>query len=67
VHTRVLDCRRVSSRRGYEFRRPADDTLLARGQTDWVLIDLATLHPLQIPEEIQHLYNPPEPSAGTSQ
>jgi acyl-CoA thioester hydrolase len=65
VRTWIIDCRRVSSRRGYEFHRPSDGVLLERGQTDWVLLDLATLHPLQIPDEIQHLYNPPEsPATG---
>jgi acyl-CoA thioester hydrolase len=63
VRTWIVDCRMVSSRRKYEFIRPADQALLARGQTDWVLIDLATLRPLQIPIEIQNLYNPPQATA----
>ena len=55
----------VSSRRKYEFHRPADQTLLARGETDWVLLDLATVQPKQIPQEIQDLYrdSPAPPSA----
>jgi acyl-CoA thioester hydrolase len=63
VKTWVVDCRMVSSRRKYEFIRPRDQALLARGQTDWVLIDLATLHPVQIPIEIQNLYHPTQASA----
>ena len=56
VRTWVADCRMVSSRRKYEFHRLADNTLLARGQTDWVLLDAATLKPLAIPQDIQDLY-----------
>ena len=59
VRTWIADCRLVSSRRRYEFIRPSDEALLARGQTDWVLLDLTTLHPIPIPQEIQNLYNPP--------
>ena len=61
VRTWVTDCRMVSSRRKYEFIRATDSppTLLARGETDWVLLDLATLHPKAIPQEMQDLYNPP--------
>jgi acyl-CoA thioester hydrolase len=50
VRTSVVDCRRVSSRRKYEFVRA--EKVVARGETDWVLIDLATLSPKQIPGEM---------------
>ena len=69
VKTWIADCRLVSSRRKYEFLReeklptpgapPPPPTLLARGETDWVFLDLATLHPKPIPPEIQSLYAPP--------
>jgi acyl-CoA thioester hydrolase len=59
VRTQVVDCRRVSSRRHYEFVRPSDGAVLARGETDWVLIDLEKFAPVQITEEIQHLFSPP--------
>ena len=61
VRTRVVDCRRVSSRRQYEFMRESDGAVLARGETDWVLIDLAKFEPITISEEIQVLFNPPAP------
>jgi len=56
VRTWIADCRHVSSRRKYEFHRPADGTLLARGETDWVYLDMATLQPVAIPQDIQDLY-----------
>jgi acyl-CoA thioester hydrolase len=59
VRTWVIDCRHVSSRRKYEFYRVADNTLLARGQTDWVFLDEATFAPKPIPDEIRDLYQPP--------
>ena len=58
IRTWVADCRHVSSRRKYEFHRPADNTLLARGTTDWVLLDAKTFAPLPIPQDIQNLYLP---------
>jgi acyl-CoA thioester hydrolase len=54
VRTTVVDCRRVSSRRKYEFVR--DEKVVARGETDWVLIDLGTLGPVQIPGEMMRLW-----------
>ncbi len=58
VRTWIADCRHVSSRRKYEFFRPADGALLARGMTDWVLLDAKTFAPMAIPEDIQRLYLP---------
>ena len=60
IKTWILDCRLVSSRRKYEFYRPKDNALLARGQTDWVLIDGKTHRPIAIPQSIQSLYLPPD-------
>jgi acyl-CoA thioester hydrolase len=58
IRTWIADCRLVSSRRNYEFHRTSDHALLAKGQTDWVLLDAATLTPTPIPAHIQHLYLP---------
>lgn len=60
VRTWILDCRHVSSRRKYEFVRPVDGAVLARGQTDWVLLDAATFAPKAIPQDIQQLYDLPK-------
>lgn len=64
VRTAIVDCRRVSSRRQYEFVRTSDGVVLAKGETDWVLIDVAKFAPMQIPEEIQHLFHPPDANTG---
>jgi len=59
VRTQVVDCRRVSSRRQYEFVRESDGAVLARGETDWVLINLEKFEPITISDEIKVLFNPP--------
>ena len=72
VRTWIADCRLVSSRRRYEFHRISaqlpDDaglksedsgSLLAKGETDWVLIDATTHQPKPIPPDLQALYSPP--------
>ena len=58
VRTWIADCRHVSSRRQYEFFRPSDNVLLAKGMTDWVLLDAATFAPKPIPKEMQELFQP---------
>jgi acyl-CoA thioester hydrolase len=63
VHTWIVDCRMVSSRRGYEFVRPVDKVILATAQTDWVFIDATTHRPKAIPDVLQALYNPPPSDA----
>lgn len=50
VRTWVVDARRSTSRRCYEFLR--QDTLIARGETEWVYIDAANGRPRRIPPEI---------------
>jgi acyl-CoA thioester hydrolase len=39
VLTWVADFRRAFSLRRYRFLKAADDTLLAKGETDWVFFD----------------------------
>lgn len=50
--TWIVNWRRVRSTRRYQFRRVADGALLARGETDWVLIDSVTGRPKSIPDAI---------------
>jgi acyl-CoA thioester hydrolase len=67
IRTWVTDYRRASSLRCYEFVRPADDTLIARGETDWVYVDAATGRPKSIPENVRELFDltpEGEPSDG---
>lgn len=50
--TWVENLRRVRSLRCYQFRRQADNVLLAQGETDWVFVDIASGRPLAIAEDI---------------
>ena len=56
VLTWVADFRKVRSLRRYKFVRAADQKLLAQGETDWVLIDVATGRPREIPTEMAKLF-----------
>lgn len=66
VRTWVADVRRAFSLRKYEFVRPADGTLLARGETDWVYVELASGRPRTVPKEIMALFGPLEATAESS-
>jgi acyl-CoA thioester hydrolase len=63
VLTWVADFRRVRSLRRYKFIRAADQRVLAQGETDWVLVDVATGRPRGIPGEMVKLFElvPDEP------
>ena len=52
----VVDFRRVRSLRRYRFLRQSDNTLLARGETDWVFVDAETGRPRTIPDEVSRLF-----------
>jgi acyl-CoA thioester hydrolase len=56
VLTWVADLRRVRSLRRYKFLRPADQKLLAQGETEWVFVDASTGRPRGIPKEITELF-----------
>lgn len=56
VRTWVENVRRAFSLRKYEFVRAADGVVLARGQTDWVFLDAATVRPRSIPDEITGMF-----------
>jgi acyl-CoA thioester hydrolase len=59
VRTWVENVRRAFSLRKYEFVRPADSAVLARGETDWVFIDSTTGRPRSIPTEILATFGTP--------
>ena len=63
ILTWVADFRKVRSLRRYKFIRAADQKVLAQGETDWVLVDLATGRPRGIPAELANLFElvPDEP------
>ncbi|HEY8503157.1 MAG TPA: acyl-CoA thioesterase [Gemmataceae bacterium] len=52
VRTWVSNFRKVLSLRKYEFARAADGTVLARGETDWVFLEVATGRPRRVPEAV---------------
>ena len=56
VRTWVVDFRRAFSRRKYEFVRTSDQTVLARGETNWVFIETATGRPRSIPPAIAGMF-----------
>ena len=56
ILTWVADFRKVRSLRRYKFIRAADQKVLAQGETDWVLVDVATGHPRDIPAELANLF-----------
>jgi YbgC/YbaW family acyl-CoA thioester hydrolase len=58
VRTWVSDIRRVRSQREYEVRRASDATLVARGSTDWVYVDLARGAPARPPDDMQRRLMP---------
>ena len=53
VMTWVSNYRRVLSLRKYRICRPADDALLAEGETDWVFVDAQTGSLRSIPKEVK--------------
>jgi len=57
VRTWIANLRRVRSLRRYEFVRASDQTMLVRGETDWVFIDAHDGHPLAIPHNISSLFS----------
>lgn len=62
VRTWVADFRRTFSLRKYEFVRPVDGVVLARGETDWIFVDVGSGRPRSVPQEIRELFDVPAPS-----
>lgn len=60
VLTWVADFRRAFSLRRYRFVR--DGALLAKGETDWVFLDVTTGRPKSVPEDIKAMFDvaPPQ-------
>jgi acyl-CoA thioester hydrolase len=50
--TWVVNFRRVRSLRQYKFVRPVDNTIVAKGETDWVFVDAQTGRPRTIPDDV---------------
>ena len=56
VMTWVSNFRRVRSVRKYKFLRSDDNTVLARGTTDWVFVAADTGQPRAIPDSVKTLF-----------
>jgi acyl-CoA thioester hydrolase len=56
--TWVEDRGRVRSHRRYRFTRLPDETVLARGETEWVFVDAQTGRPRSIPETVRRVFKP---------
>jgi acyl-CoA thioester hydrolase len=54
VLTWPANFRRVRSLRKYKFVRAADQTVIARAETDWVFVDAKTGKPQSIPAEVKN-------------
>ena len=65
VVTWVADFRRAFSLRKYEFVRPVDNSVLARGETDWVYVDHGTGRPRSIPDSIRAKFEIPGAVGGS--
>jgi acyl-CoA thioester hydrolase len=65
VRTWIADYRRAFCTRKYEFIRPADETVLARAETEWVYVDAASGRPRSIPPQLQALFAEGPGEAGT--
>ena len=57
VLTWVADFRRAFSLRRYQFVRTGDGTVLAKGETDWVFVDVKSGRPRSVPDELQGMFD----------
>ena len=57
VRTWLVEMRRVRAQRKYEFTRTSDAKLLARGETQWIYVDLTSGRPIPIPAEVLRLFS----------
>ena len=64
VRTWVVDFRRAFSRRKYEFVRAGDQVVLARGETNWVFVEVAGGRPRSIPTNISGMFELVPDEAG---
>jgi acyl-CoA thioester hydrolase len=53
LQTWVVDFRRARSLRRYRFIRKNDNVLLAKGETEWVFVDIKSGRPRMIPCEVK--------------
>jgi acyl-CoA thioester hydrolase len=56
VRTWASEMKRVRALRKYEFIRKANGKVIAKGETQWIFVELTTGRPIAIPPEIQALF-----------
>ena len=56
IQTWVCNLKRTRSLRRYRFLNSADQSVLARAETDWVFINTTTGRPMSIPQEVSSCY-----------
>lgn len=64
LRTWNAEWKRVRARRRYEFIRKADGKVIAKGETQWIFIELTTGRPIQIPADMMALF--PIPAEQTN-
>jgi acyl-CoA thioester hydrolase len=57
IKTWVENIRRVRSLRKYEFVRKSDGKVIAKGETDWVFVDVKTGVPRAVPDEVSRVFS----------
>jgi acyl-CoA thioester hydrolase len=56
VQTWVANIRRVRSLRKYRFVHKSDGQILVKGETDWVFVNLKSMRPIRIPDEVINVF-----------
>ncbi len=56
ILTWVANFRRAISLRRYKFIRQKDNSILAKGETNWVFVNAKTRRPITIPEEVRKTF-----------
>jgi len=56
VQTWVANFKKITSLRKYKIIRPADETVLAVAESDWVFVGLKRRIPKRIPEELSEAF-----------
>jgi acyl-CoA thioester hydrolase len=57
IKTWVENIRRVRSLKKYEFVRKLDGKVIAKGETDWVFVDVKTGVPRAVPDEVSRVFS----------
>ena len=57
VRTWVADLSRTEALRTYEISRTVDGKVIAKGQTEWLYVDIITNRPIPIHSEIQKTFS----------